>query len=406
MPTTPTLVPRDLLGRPAESVLDVVAGAPVERVAHYGFGKAALRDGLAARGYDRGSAVVLPALVPDGVVEPIRELGLEPRFYDVEIGDRGTTDLAPAPGALEAAVGPDAAALLGVHYFGFPNPGFEALAELADANGLDLVSDDAHGPLSRVDGRLLGTRGTFGVTSLHKLLPVPDGAVLYLNDGGERRDAYERARSAYAGVAEGYRREEVTFVARSLAMGLRDRSPAAATALRRLGSIRQPGPGRSSRSDGVGEPGPAGGPNAAGGVRITAERDPTATYRRAKRPMSRVSARVCARVDARAVVSGRRSTFRTWIDHLDSVPGVEPVYRRLREGVCPQACPVLAESAERAREVTDALPGTHTWPTLPAAVADTSAFPGAVAVAARLVPLPCHRAVDGAAVRRAVARLR
>lgn len=397
VPTVSTLAPDDLVGRPAESVLDVITGAPVARVALYGFGKAALRDGLAAQEYERGAAVLLPALVPDGVVEPIRELGLEPRFYDVHVDADGDTDLTPSLSDVEAVAEEGEAALVAVHYFGFPNPRFSELLALAEENGVDLVSDNAHGALSRVDGRLLGTRGALGITSLRKLLPIPDGAALYLN----REGAYDRVRSPYAGVADGYRRAEATFVAKSLAMGVRDRHPTAVGALRRVGSggvsgvAVTNGATRGNGANGTGER-----------CGATSERDPEAIYRGAKRPMSRLSARVCARIDPHEVVAERRATFRAWIDRLEDVPGVEPVYRRLPDGACPQACPVIAETAERATEIVDVTPGTHTWPPLPRAVADSATFPGAVDVAARLVPLPCHRTVDETAIRRAVSRFR
>ena len=413
VPTSSTLAPADLVGRPAESVLDVVTGAPVARVARYGYGKAALRDGLAAQGYEPGASVLLPALVPDGVVEPIEEVGLEPRFYGV--GD----DLAPAVAEVEAALdaaeaddGPGAAAIVAVHYFGFPQPGFDALADLAGARGVDLVSDNAHGALSRSGGRLLGTRGAFGITSLRKLLPVPDGAALYLNRGA---DAYDRVRSSYAGVAGGYRPGEAAFLARSLALGVRDRHPTATGALKRVGSggvhgvrvgDRLPTPPEANGTNGTDEGSGTCATNGNGETCGSRNRDPGAVYREAKRPMSRLSARVCARTDAGAVVADRRETYRTWIDHLEDVPGVQPVYDGLPTGACPQSCPVLTASADRAESITRIVPGTHTWPPLPRQVAESEAFSGVADVASRLVPLPCQRTVDRAAVRRATARLR
>ena len=109
--------------------------------------------------------------------------------------------------------------------------------------------------------------------------------------------------------------------------------------------------------------------------------------------MSRLSARVCARTDPDRVVSGRRTTFRAWVDHLGDVSGVEPVYRRLPVGACPQASPVLAESQDRASELLEAVPGAYTWPPLPGDVDDVASFPGAVDLASRLVSLPRQRTV-------------
>lgn len=99
--------------------------------------------------------------------------GLEVRYYALE------ADLSPAFSDLESRIDADTVAVLSINYFGFPQPGFGDVTSLAADYGCYHVDDNAHSVLSVHDGELLGTRGHLGITSLRKLLPVPDGGLLY-----------------------------------------------------------------------------------------------------------------------------------------------------------------------------------------------------------------------------------
>lgn len=350
--------------RPSDlrSFLDVHADA----YEYYGSGKVALRDGLAPLS-DPGENVLLPAYLPDAVAEPLSELGLEARYYAIE------ADLSPDLADLAARVDERTAAVLTVDYFGFPAPGFEAVAEIAAERDCYHVDDNAHGALSVHDGALLGTRGHLGIVSLRKLFPVPDGAVLYLDEGVA--DRYEP--SPLAGIADGIDADDCRFVLKSLAADLLDRNALVRESVESIARRRRG----------------AGGP---------AER-----YEAAKTRMSRLTARVVADVDPYEVRAARRTNYRVWRRLLRDRPGVEPLYETLPEGVCPQVFPVRAE---RPRRLLAALERggveAHTWPRLPAAVRGRPAYETARRLSREVVVLPVHQHVEPSAIEAAGAALR
>lgn len=367
--TAPVLDPTDLLDRATPNVLTELVRANPGSCHAYGHGKPALEDGLHAVGAEPGANVLLPAYVPDGVVEPIRETGATPRFYPI------TDALEPQPGAVEAAIDDDTVAVLAVNYFGFPQP-WDGLADVAHAHDAVVVDDNAHAPLSRDGTTLLGTRGALGFTSFRKLFPVPNGAELFVNDEAARREFS----GALAGRTDDVTASDWRFLLGAARRYVRHRLPRA----RRV-------PGVAGRSDDAGDDGPThDGP----------DRDPRAIFERSKQPMSRLTMAILQRLDPRVVREGRRRVYRTWTDRLRGSAATLP-FERLPGGVCPQVCPVVVDDAESAA----ASLRTHgfdvgTWPPLPSEVAGNDAFATSNYLADHLLRLPVHRATSERAVGR------
>jgi len=130
--------------------------------------------------------VLLPAYVGwspregSGVMDPIKELGLNPVFYRTT--SRLRIDVDDVSRCLRKG---RARVLLIIHYFGFPDPGYEQVCQLARENGLVVVEDEAHSMLSDLVGGMCGRLGDFSIMSLHKLLPVPHGGLLVVNDAAK-----------------------------------------------------------------------------------------------------------------------------------------------------------------------------------------------------------------------------
>lgn len=335
-------------------VFDALAGAGVDyRLCARGKGALAAALGL----LDAGGNVLLPAAVPAGVPGAVRAAGAEPRFYGVR------DDLQPAYADLLRRADRDTDALVLVHYFGVAQPRTGDLLALADAADVSVVEDNSHAALSRRNGRLLGTEGTVGFTSLHKTLPVPNGAVLYgrgvdLPDGG----------------APGWSRADLRFCARR--------------ALAALPSLSLPSGLPGTASD---DPGDA--PD--GAV------DPAAIHERDREPLSPLTPPLLARIDPGAVVERRRAGYRRWAARLEGVAGVAPLFDALPDGACPWAFPAVCADPGRVRA---ALGGRgFGWPRLPPAVAGNPDYPTANACARRLVALPVG--VDRATIDRLADRL-
>ena len=325
-----------------------------DRHALYGYGKVALRDSIdLCRTIVDGTNVVLPAYVPDGVVEPFREAGLEPRFHRI------TPELGADLSDVEELVDEETFAIVSVHYFGFPQPAIEELRDLADTHDAALIDDGAHATLSTSDGRLLGTLGNVGITSFRKLLTVPDGAALFVTDDRLSDDAITRS-----AVRTRPTLGDANFVGQQVleTAGL-------------LPSIRRTF--RSFRSSSDDNP-----------SQETQPRSPAQRYEDVKKPMSWYSLRVLDRTEPATVIEKRRRTFLRWQQVLSGIDGVHPVYEDLPEGVCPQRFPVLVEDESVLSEVT----GTgsdqfDTWPRLPSEVRGNDRYVVSHQCSEQLVPL-------------------
>ena len=121
----------------------------------------------------RAPRVWLPDYFCNASTSPLREGGARLHFYPVGL------DLEPRWEACEALAGaapPDLFVL--VHYFGRPADGAAAGA-FCRRHGAALIEDAAHA-LSPADG--IGSAGDFVFYSPHKVLAVPDGALLLVAD--------------------------------------------------------------------------------------------------------------------------------------------------------------------------------------------------------------------------------
>jgi len=332
--------------------------------AYYGSGKAAFRDGLRTlqrleQGRRDGS-VLLPAYIPDAVLEPVTDCGLEPRLYEL------TDSLAPNMAALESRIDDSTLAVVSVNYFGFSQPAFDAIDQLASRNGCYHLEDNAHGALSVVDGRLLGTRTGVGFSSLWKLLPAPDGAVLLCNDEAVA-SAYEP--SSITGVHDRVRTQDLQFALKSLASDLLDTSHRLKSSVHSLVTTGDAG---------------------------TSTASPAQRYRAGKDRMSRLSAYVVADADPAAIRHRRRENYRAWRSVFEGHDAVTPLFDELPHGVCPQVFPVRTSvPGQLERVLADCgVDGAHTWPRLSSTVRQDDTYATATKLAAEVVVLPVHQQTD------------
>ncbi|THE64823.1 DegT/DnrJ/EryC1/StrS aminotransferase family protein [Salinadaptatus halalkaliphilus] len=367
---TPSLFVASLSSRRLAGIESFVDDYAREFV-RYGSGKVALRDGLAGL-VEAGQNVLVPAYLPDAVVEPFLELGLEPRHYAIE------PSLAPDVADLERRIDANTAAVLSVNYFGFPQPGLSELQSIVADYDCYHVDDNAHAPLS-VDGdTLLGTRGHLGLTCLWKLLPTPNGALLYLNDESVR-ERYDP--STASGISESMNGTDYRFVLTSIVGDLLD----------------EHGPVRRS-IDAILE----------GRQQTPAVGSPTARYEAGKKPMSKLAARIADDADPEPIRSTRRENYRAWQRILEDHDHLEFVYESLPPGICPQAAPVRVTDAEAVRSELRrcGVGGVKSWPRLPSTVRDDPTYATATTLAREIYTLPVHQHVDTAAIEAVGDRLR
>jgi dTDP-4-amino-4,6-dideoxygalactose transaminase len=145
--------------------------------------------------------VLLPAFIGwspnegSGVFDPVAELGLEPRFYDLG------PDLSYDPAVIEAACAAERIdVIVVIHYFGRVQPGLEETRAIADRHGALLVEDLAHGYFTALMGGPAGRTGDVLAYSLHKMFATPgaEGGLMAYRDAtyltGQQETAPELAR--------------------------------------------------------------------------------------------------------------------------------------------------------------------------------------------------------------------
>ena len=113
-----------------------------------------------------------------GVFDPIAEYQIGYEFYKVK--EDLSTDLVDFKARI---LNGNVKAALVIHYFGFLQSDIKTIAELCRENNVLLIEDCAHTLTSTYEGTLLGQFGDVGLFSLHKILPVPDGGILRINNG-------------------------------------------------------------------------------------------------------------------------------------------------------------------------------------------------------------------------------
>lgn len=115
-----------------------------------------------------------------GVFDPIAEVGVSFRFYrltrnlNIDIEDLRTQLRTGRPRMLVI-----------IHYFGFPDPHLVEAVALAKEKDVLILEDEAHALYSDWVGGVCGRHGEACIISLHKMLPMPHGGLLILNEAGD-----------------------------------------------------------------------------------------------------------------------------------------------------------------------------------------------------------------------------
>lgn len=138
--------------------------------------RGALFQLLAAMPRRDGKRVLVPAFHCLALVKPIVAAGFEIDCYGIH------EDFSIDVEDLAARLAGDVAAVVVIHYFGFPAD-LERIVPLARAHGALLVEDCSHSFLTRDRGGSLGRRGDYAVYSYYKCVPSIVGGALVANGG-------------------------------------------------------------------------------------------------------------------------------------------------------------------------------------------------------------------------------
>jgi len=307
----PTLNPRLLLkGTGCSMHTDITDTYGQEGLAFFYFGRVAVWHAVKMLGLRPEEYVLMPSYHCGVEVEATVQAGVGVRFYRVDGNMNVDLD------DMEKKICPNTKAVFVIHYFGFPQPIFE-IQELCKSRGLYLMEDCAHALLSSYKDRYLGTIGDFGVLSMQKFLPVPNGGVLLMNN--------EALRRSFASTPPNRR-----SVARALLL----------SALKNLEAERR---------------------NTYEALRLCLV-EPLRTLLRLLRRgadlgivnvasvdfnvgmanlgMSGISRKILSRIDVRNMVARRRDNYRHLLELISAHSDVRICFPELYEGVCPYFMPV------------------------------------------------------------------
>jgi perosamine synthetase len=167
----PTLSWRDL-GLPQPEWKTLAGG---RAAFHYTYNaRAALYQLLRAMPRSGRDTVLLPAFHCPTVVEPVLRAGWKVRFYHVR------SDLSLDLKDLECQLSSEVAAILVIHFLGFPAP-LEKVLRMSRALGCYLIEDWAHSFLRGPQPHLPGDQGDFALFSFYKHSPSFAGGGLRVN---------------------------------------------------------------------------------------------------------------------------------------------------------------------------------------------------------------------------------
>jgi perosamine synthetase len=141
-------------------------------------GTVALHLILAALGLGPGDEVIVPSMTYVATANTVVYTGATPVFVDVS-PDTWCLD----PAQVESAITPRTAAIVAVHLYGHPAD-MDALASLAERNGLALVEDAAEAPFATYRGRVTGGLGVAASFSFYgnKIITSGEGGAVTTND--------------------------------------------------------------------------------------------------------------------------------------------------------------------------------------------------------------------------------
>lgn len=141
----------------------------------FGYARMALYEGLKILDLKEGENILVPNYICNVAVAPMHRLNIKVKFYEVD------SNLIPLWSRLEQIIDKNTRALLIVNYFGFPND-LGTARDLCDRHGIYLIEDNAHSFLSLDDRKPLGSTGDISIFSFRKIVPIPNGAALLVND--------------------------------------------------------------------------------------------------------------------------------------------------------------------------------------------------------------------------------
>lgn len=135
----------------------------------------AIWAGVKILGINPDHNIIMPSYNCGTEIDPILDQKIKIKYYKIK------KDMTIDIKDLLKQIDSNTAAILVVHYLGFPQPITE-IKNICSTNGLFLIEDCAHAFMSIYQSRNLGSFGDISVFSIRKTLPIPNGGALVINN--------------------------------------------------------------------------------------------------------------------------------------------------------------------------------------------------------------------------------
>jgi dTDP-4-amino-4,6-dideoxygalactose transaminase/glycosyltransferase involved in cell wall biosynthesis len=212
------------------------------------------------------------------------------------------------------------------HYFGFPQP-VSKIKKLCVEKGIFLIEDCALSLFSCDGPTKLGSVGDIAVFNFPKVLPVPDGGALVINNPDLAKDVWLLRNPPIPGTFS-----EVLPLFKSYILRQSENTilyPLLWSVLKRTRRFSRNGSDQAL----------------AGLCEI-----PKTYYfdeHLSDRAASEITKRILRTCHVNAIVEQRRKNFALYSSLLSDAEGVEPLFRTLPEGVCPLCFPVIVKNRKQ-----------------------------------------------------------
>jgi len=283
-------------------------------------GRGALYQVFRAIRKQRSGVVLVPAFHCPTVIDPVLEAGFEVAFYGVR------SNLTIDEADLLAQAHGDVAAVIAIHYLGFPT-NLNAPLALRRERGCLVVEDCAHSFLRATPVALSGEGGDAAVYSFYKLVPTYAGGAFQIRSSAVSWNGTLRP------VPVGH----ATVIAkRLLEQAIGNSGNAALRAV--FECVEGARVGWKRRREAYGASG-------ATGTEGPAEHDPYYfDMNLAARAMPWLARSILCSSDPAAIVAARRRNYAAWSTGLIETPRLRKLWPILPTEVCPWAYPVVLDN--------------------------------------------------------------
>ncbi|MCP5346823.1 MAG: DegT/DnrJ/EryC1/StrS family aminotransferase [Gammaproteobacteria bacterium] len=317
-----------------------------------------------------GDAVMVPAYHCSSMIEPVIQVNARPVFY--RINEDTSVDFQD----LVKKCSPDVKAILGTHYFGFPQD-LGSLRHLCDQRGIVLIEDCAHAFFGTLGKHSIGTIGDYSIASIMKFFPVYDGGCL------ASRNPLDFPEITSAGRGFEIKSilntvENSLYYGRLASLGLFLKPP-----LRLKDLLWERFKKRRSQSGGNIPLAPG---SSDGGYGLDANW--------LDKSMSRFSRYVMDHSNHRKIVEARRYNFLRIHEKLSTLPNCEPLFEALPEHVVPYVYPLKVQNPQGVFHLMkkEGIPiirfGEFLWNGV-----DESICPNSVYLSKTVFQFPCNQAL-------------